>query len=74
MMRRLRRYQRPGKLGCYAILAEFLGSIEQAIGRNAVLLVPMIEGAVLDARTIASASRRVFALMTGGEDLATTHH
>ena len=36
-------------------------------------LVPMIEdsGAVLDARTIATASPRVFALMTGGEDLAT---
>ncbi len=56
-----------------AALADFLGGIEQAIGRNAVRLVPMIEdaGAVLDARTIASASARVFALMTGGEDLAT---
>jgi citrate lyase subunit beta / citryl-CoA lyase len=56
-----------------AALAEFLGGIEQVIGRSAVRLVPMIEdaGAVLDARTIASASPRVFALMTGGEDLAT---
>jgi citrate lyase subunit beta / citryl-CoA lyase len=56
-----------------AALADFLGAIEQAIGRPAVLLVPMIEdpGAVLDARTIAGASPRVFGLMTGGEDLAT---
>ena len=36
-------------------------------------LVPMIEdpGAVLDARSIAEATPRVFALLTGGEDLAT---
>jgi len=56
-----------------AALADFLGAVEQAIGRPAVLLVPMIEdpGAVLDARTIAGASPRVFGLMTGGEDLAT---
>jgi citrate lyase subunit beta / citryl-CoA lyase len=56
-----------------AALADFLGKIEQAIGRDATLLVPMIEdpGAVLDARKIATASPRVFALMTGGEDLAT---
>jgi citrate lyase subunit beta / citryl-CoA lyase len=54
-------------------LAGFLGKTEQAMGRNTTLLVPMIEtaGAVLDARTIATASPRVFALMTGGEDLAT---
>jgi citrate lyase subunit beta/citryl-CoA lyase len=59
--------------GTIAALADFLGGIEQAIGRGAVSLVPMIEdpGAVLDARTIATASPRVFALMTGGEDLAT---
>ena len=56
-----------------AALADFLGGIEQDIGRTAMSLVPMIEdpGAVLDARTIAKASPRVFALMTGGEDLAT---
>lgn len=56
-----------------AALAEFLGGIERVTGRKATLLVPMIEdaGAVLDARSIAAASRRVFALMTGGEDLAT---
>jgi citrate lyase subunit beta / citryl-CoA lyase len=54
-------------------LADFLGGIEQNIGRTAMSLVPMIEdpGAVLEARTIAKASPRVFALMTGGEDLAT---
>jgi citrate lyase subunit beta/citryl-CoA lyase len=56
-----------------AAMANFLGKIEQGIGRDATLLVPMIEdvGAVLDARAIATASPRVFALMTGGEDLAT---
>jgi len=54
-------------------LADFLGGVEQAIGREAMSLVPMIEDpdAVLEARTIAKASPRVFALMTGGEDLAT---
>jgi citrate lyase subunit beta / citryl-CoA lyase len=54
-------------------MADYLGEIERAAGRNATLLVPMIEdaGAVLDARAIATASPRVFALMTGGEDLAT---
>jgi citrate lyase subunit beta / citryl-CoA lyase len=59
--------------GAIAALADFLGGIEQVIGRKAMSLVPMIEdpGAVLDARTIACASPRVFALMTGGEDLAT---
>ncbi len=56
-----------------AALADFLGGVEQDIGRAAMSLVPMIEdpGAVLDARTIAKASPRVLALMTGGEDLAT---
>jgi citrate lyase subunit beta / citryl-CoA lyase len=56
-----------------AALGDFLGDVEQALGRSAMLLVPMIEdaGAVLDARPIATASPRVFALMTGGEDLAT---
>jgi citrate lyase subunit beta/citryl-CoA lyase len=59
--------------GAIAALADFLGAIEQTIGRTAILLVPMIEdaAAVLDARTIAGASPRVFGLMTGGEDLAT---
>jgi citrate lyase subunit beta/citryl-CoA lyase len=54
-------------------LADFLSGIERVIGRIAMLLVPMLEdaGAVLDARPIATASPRVFALMTGGEDLAT---
>ena len=60
--------------GAIAALVDFLGGIEQAIGRAPISLVPMIEdpGAVLDARTIATASPRVFALLTGGEDLATT--
>jgi len=59
--------------GTIAALADFLGTIEHVIGRTAMSLVPMIEdaGAVLDARTIAAASPRVFGLMTGGEDLAT---
>jgi citrate lyase subunit beta / citryl-CoA lyase len=59
--------------GAIAALADFLSGIERVIGRNAMSLVPVIEdaGAVLDARTIATASPRVFALMTGGEDLAT---
>jgi citrate lyase subunit beta / citryl-CoA lyase len=56
-----------------AELSRFLAGIEHAARRDAMLLVPMIEdaGAVLDARAIATASPRVFALMTGGEDLAT---
>ena len=59
--------------GEIAALADFLGAIEQSIGRTPISLVPMIEdpGAVLDARTIALASPRVFALVTGGEDMAT---
>jgi citrate lyase subunit beta/citryl-CoA lyase len=56
-----------------AALSRFLAGVEHAAGRDATQLVPMIEdaGAVLDARAIATASPRVFALMTGGEDLAT---
>jgi citrate lyase subunit beta / citryl-CoA lyase len=56
-----------------AALGDFLEGIEKAIGRKTMSLVPMIEdpGAVLDARTIAAASPRVFALVAGGEDLAT---
>jgi citrate lyase subunit beta/citryl-CoA lyase len=59
--------------GVIVALADFLTGIERAIARNTMSLVPMIEdpGAVLDARTIATANPRVFALMTGGEDLAT---
>ena len=51
-----------------------LERIEHAAGRAPIVLVPMIEdpGAVLDARTIAAATPRVFALITGGEDLATS--
>jgi len=54
-------------------LAGFLDGIEQIISRKAMSLIPMIEdaGAVLDARAIATASPRVFALVAGGEDLAT---
>lgn len=60
-------------VGDLAALGDFLAGVEAACGRNAMLLVPMIEdaGAVLDARAIAAATPRVFALMTGGEDLAT---
>jgi citrate lyase subunit beta/citryl-CoA lyase len=56
-----------------AALADLLEEVELTIGRKAMSLVPMIEdpGAVLDARTIATASPRVFALVAGGEDLAT---
>ena len=59
--------------GTIAALADFLGGIERNVGRKAMSLVPMIEdpGAVLDARAIGNAGPRVFALMTGGEDLAT---
>jgi citrate lyase subunit beta / citryl-CoA lyase len=56
-----------------AAMGDFLTGVEHAVGRKAMLLVPMLEdaSAVLDARPIATASPRVFALMTGGEDLAT---
>jgi citrate lyase subunit beta/citryl-CoA lyase len=59
--------------GALAALADFLAGIEQSVSRSAMSLVPMIEdpGAVLDARMIARASPRVFALVAGGEDLAT---
>ncbi len=62
-----------GADGEVAALGDFLAGIERSIGRAAMSLVPMIENpeAVLDARAIATASPRVFALMTGGEDLAT---
>ena len=51
-----------------------LQKIETAINRNEkTMFVPMIEdpGAVLDARAIAAATPRVFALIVGSEDLAT---
>ena len=53
-------------------LATLLEGVERAPGRGQTVLVPMIEdpGAVLDARVIAKAPR-VFAMLTGGEDLAT---
>jgi citrate lyase subunit beta/citryl-CoA lyase len=55
-------------------LAELLEGIEHSAGREPMALVPMIEdaGAVLDARLIASTTPRVFALISGGEDLATS--
>ena len=55
-------------------LAALLDKIENALGRAPMVLVPMIEdpGAVLDARMIAAATPRIFALITGGEDLATS--
>jgi len=57
-------------------LAALLDRVEQSTGREKTVLVPMIEdaGAVFDARTIAKATPRVFALITGGEDLATALH
>jgi citrate lyase subunit beta/citryl-CoA lyase len=56
-----------------AALGDFLDGIEREIRRRPVWFVPMIEdpGAVFDARAIAGATPRVFALATGGEDLAT---
>jgi len=54
-------------------LDALLDNIERGMSRAKTVLVPMIEdaGAVFDARIIARASPRVFALLTGGEDLAT---
>jgi citrate lyase subunit beta / citryl-CoA lyase len=56
-------------------LDRHLQEIENAMPqRQKTVLVPMIEdpGAVLDARAIAGATCRVFGLITGSEDLATT--
>src|SRR5262245_4855883 len=52
-------------------LGQWLEPLEK--DRKPAVLAPMIEdpGAVLDARAIASATPRVFAMLTGGEDLAT---
>ncbi|HYS49978.1 MAG TPA: CoA ester lyase [Xanthobacteraceae bacterium] len=55
-------------------LGDHLDRIERAHRReHPVVLVPMLEdpGAILDARAIAAASRRSFALVSGSEDLAT---
>jgi citrate lyase subunit beta / citryl-CoA lyase len=60
-----------------AALGDFLDGIERivhgATDKSPTLLVPMIEDpdAMFDARSLARASPRIFALITGGEDLAT---
>ena len=55
-------------------LASLLARIEAETGRAPTQLVPVLEdaGAVLDARAIASATPRVYALLAGSEDLATS--
>src|SRR5271168_1949568 len=55
-------------------LAGFLDGIEHLTERRPMRLVPMIEnpGALLDARSIAAATSRIFAMTTGGEDIATS--
>jgi citrate lyase subunit beta/citryl-CoA lyase len=55
-------------------LAGWLEEVERSAGRAATLLIPMIEdaGAVFDARPIATATPRVFGLVAGSEDLATS--
>jgi citrate lyase subunit beta/citryl-CoA lyase len=55
-------------------LSGFLDGIEHICAREPMRLVPMIEdpAAVLDARRIVTATPRVCALITGGEDLATS--
>jgi len=60
--------------GTLLSLASFLDPIEYGFDRPPLRFVPMIEdpGAVLDARLIAAATPRNYALMTGGEDLATS--
>ncbi|MBV8754971.1 MAG: CoA ester lyase [Hyphomicrobiales bacterium] len=53
---------------------ELLDLTEREVARErSMALVPMLEdpGAVLDARAIAAASRRTFALVSGSEDMAT---
>jgi citrate lyase subunit beta / citryl-CoA lyase len=55
-------------------LERYLDKVERTMNRRQkTLLVPMIEspGAVLDARALATATPRVFGLITGSEDLAT---
>jgi citrate lyase subunit beta / citryl-CoA lyase len=60
--------------GTLLSLASFLEPIEYAFDRKPLRFVPMIEdpGALLDARAIAAATPRNYALMTGGEDIATS--
>ena len=62
--------QAPAEL---ARLDELLDVTEREVARERMALVPMLEdpGAVLDARAIAAASRRTFALVSGSEDMAT---
>ncbi len=54
-------------------LADFVHGFERLMGREPMVFVPMIEdaGAVLDARRIATATPRVYGMITGSEDLAT---
>ncbi len=61
-----------GSAGDLRRLDRWLTPLEQAGGREPVRLVPLIEdpSALLEARGIAGAPR-VFAMVTGGEDLAT---
>jgi citrate lyase subunit beta / citryl-CoA lyase len=60
--------------GTLLSLASFLDPIEYAFDRPPMRFVPMIEdpGALLDSRSIAAATPRNYALMTGGEDIATS--
>jgi citrate lyase subunit beta/citryl-CoA lyase len=63
--------QAPGDL---ARIDELLDVTEREVARERPMaLVPMLEdpGAVLDARALAAASRRAFALVSGSEDMAT---
>ncbi len=55
-------------------LGALLDTIEQGMGCAPMRLVPMIEdaGAVFDARLIGAATPRILALVTGGEDIATS--
>jgi citrate lyase subunit beta/citryl-CoA lyase len=59
--------------GTLLSLASFLEPIEYAFDRPPMRFVPMIEdpGAVLDARSIAAATPRIYGMITGGEDLGT---
>jgi citrate lyase subunit beta/citryl-CoA lyase len=57
-----------------AALTAHLKPIERDMVRAPIRFIPMIEdaGAVFDARAIAAATPRVLALITGGEDIATS--
>jgi citrate lyase subunit beta/citryl-CoA lyase len=54
-------------------LSDHLSVIEAEMDRAPLRFIPLIEdpGAVLDARAIATATPRVYALILGGEDIAT---